>query len=263
MKRLLVAAVAASLAVLIALPAFAITNGQPDGDDHPYVGLAVFDEADGPAWRCSGTLVSPTIFLTAGHCTDGAVAARVWFHEDVDADAEDYPAGGGSAVEGTPHTHPQYNPNAFYLFDVGVVVLDDPVEMDKYGELPDEGAVDALFSGKGKKDKGITAVGYGLQRINPVFLQGDRIRLRADLNIVDIHGTAGIPAGTSMMVSGDAKKGGTCFGDSGGPQFQRGTNTVLAVTSFGLNGNCAGVGGGYRIDQPDDLEWLATFLGGD
>ncbi len=52
----------------------------------------------------------------------------------------------------------------------------------------------------------------------------------------------------------------TIFGDSGGPQFLNDTNIVAAVTSFGLNGNCAGIGGGYRVDTADDLAWLAGFL---
>jgi secreted trypsin-like serine protease len=62
-------------------------------------------------------------------------------------------------------------------------------------------------------------------------------------------------------VGGDASAtGGTCFGDSGGPIFLADTNVVAAVSSFGLNGNCAGSGGGYRVDAADDLDWLATFL---
>ncbi len=64
--------------------ASAITNGQPDNSRHPFVGLLVFDSAPGvPGWRCSGALISPTVVLTAGHCTDGAVAARFWTYEDM------------------------------------------------------------------------------------------------------------------------------------------------------------------------------------
>jgi len=68
--------------------ASAITNGQPDGNNHPYVGLVVFDVLDGngnqvPSHRCSASLLTPTVVLTAGHCTDGTYAARIWFDEIV------------------------------------------------------------------------------------------------------------------------------------------------------------------------------------
>ena len=86
MRRLFIALVAAALAVIMASPAKAITNGEPDRGRHPYVGLAVFDVivngTPQPSHRCSGSLLSPTVFLTAGHCTDGTVAARVWFAEE-------------------------------------------------------------------------------------------------------------------------------------------------------------------------------------
>jgi hypothetical protein len=86
-KKTLVVAISVIAILMIAVgPVAAITNGQPDGNNHPYVGLLVFDVAPGqPAWRCSGSLIAPTVVLTAGHCTDGAVAARVWFYEDVTA----------------------------------------------------------------------------------------------------------------------------------------------------------------------------------
>lgn len=72
-----------------------------------------------------------------------------------------------------------------------------------------------------------------LQQINPVFVKGYRVRLKATLNLVDLNGTAGIPRGTSIMLSGNANTGGTCFGDSGGPIFSDNTNIIVAVTSFG------------------------------
>ncbi len=102
----------------------AVTYGELDGDGHPYVGLMVANDANGnPMWRCSGTLLSPTLFLTAGHCTEApAVSATVWFEADVDSVAN-YPFPGPTTVSGTTYTHPDYDPNAFFLADVGVVVL--------------------------------------------------------------------------------------------------------------------------------------------
>lgn len=276
MKRILVFAGAAVLAVAIAIPVLGINYGSPDNGEHPYVGLAVFDDADGnPLWRCSGTLISPAVFLTAGHCTERpAVRASIWFDEDVESGIPEngYPFGGrgSNAVDGTAYTHPQYNPNAFYLYDLGIVLLDKPVRgIGQFGALPGPGILDTLASQRGLQDVTIEAVGYGLQDIvdnpvwGPIFIEAQRVRMKADLQVVDLNGTAGIPAGTSVMVSGDASHGGTCFGDSGGPQFLgTNSNVVVAVTSFGLNGNCSGVGGGYRVDQPDDLAFIAACLEG-
>ena len=63
----------------------------------------------------------------------------------------------------------------------------------------------------------------------------------------------------AILTSHDASLGGTCFGDSGGPNFIGTSNVVGAVTSFGTTDTCEGHNGAYRVDQPDDLEWLATF----
>ena len=67
-KLFLIVIVVVGLTLASLSAAYAIVFGWPDGDDHPYVGMMVADDADGPAWRCSGTLISPTVFLTAGHC---------------------------------------------------------------------------------------------------------------------------------------------------------------------------------------------------
>jgi len=80
MNKLILALGFSPILTLMAANVAAITNGQPDGDNHPYVGLLVFDDIpDRPAWRCSGALIAPNVVLTAGHCTDGAVAARYWY----------------------------------------------------------------------------------------------------------------------------------------------------------------------------------------
>lgn len=237
----------------------AIKYGALDNNAHPYVGLMVAQTANGtPLWRCSGTLMSPTIFLTAGHCTE-APAARVeiWFDADVDAGipGNGYPNNG--TADGVPQTHPQYNPNAFFLYDLGVVVLNAPVVMPAYGALPQLNSLDQLATQRGLQNTRFTAVGYGLQFINPVFVQSDRVRMSANPQLIQIN--TGYTGDFSLLLSNNHSTGGTCFGDSGGPNFVGASNVVGGVTSFGINGNCAGTGGVYRVDRADDLTWLATF----
>jgi hypothetical protein len=249
--------------LLVTGPVAAITDGGPDGNGHPYVGLMVAQDGDGnPLWRCSGTLLSPTIFLTAGHCTEAPAAhVEIWFDADVQSGvpANGYPYTG--QVGGTPHTHPQYNPDAFYLYDLGVVVLDKPVEMAQYGALPALNVLDSLKTQRGQKDLGFTAVGYGLQKSFPDAAswknESYKIRMVAYPKLIQIN--TGFTGDGSLLLSNNANTGGTCFGDSGGPNFVDSTNVVGGVTSFGLNGTCGGTGGVYRVDRADDLGWLATF----
>src|SRR5215207_9989182 len=124
----------------------AVTDGELDGNRHPYVGLMVAQDANGnPLWRCSGTLLNSTLFLTAGHCTEAPAAhAEIWFAADVESGIPEngYPNKGD--VGGKTYTHPQYNPNAFYLYDLGVVVLNKPMKMNKYGALPQQDVLDRL-----------------------------------------------------------------------------------------------------------------------
>lgn len=255
----LLAALLVGLA-LLATPAGAVTDGVPDtGNEYPFVGLMVAQDADGePLWRCSGTLISPTLFLTAGHCTYGADHVEIWFDQDVESGIPEngYPYEGD--VGGTPYTHPEYDDAAFYLHDLGVVVLDEPVNVAEYGQLPSLGQLDTLSPGARTV---FTAVGYGLQKSFPDAAswkeQADRVRMISRPHLVQIN--RGIVGNDSLLLSNNARTGGTCFGDSGGPNFIGDTNVIAGVTSFGLNSTCAGTGGVYRIDRADDLDWLATF----
>jgi secreted trypsin-like serine protease len=266
MRKILVTlAAAALLATALAVPAVAVTDGELDGNGHPYVGLMVAQDADGhPMWRCSGTLLSPTVFLTAGHCTEAPAAhVEIWFDADVQngVPANGYPNTGD--VGGTPYTHPDYNPNAFFVRDVGVVVLDTPMNMSEYGALPARDQLDALKTRRGTQDVTFTAVGYGLQMAFPDAAawkeHNVKIRMVAHpkLNQINVPGFTG---DFSLLLSNNASTGGTCFGDSGGPNFLGRSNVVAGVTSFGINPTCAGTGGVFRMDRSWSLDWVSSFL---
>lgn len=234
----------------------AVTDGELDNGRHPHVGIMVaFDNTGG--WRCSGTLLSPTVFLTAGHCTDGAVGkVQLWFSDTVEGNPN-YPYTGD--VTGTAYTHPLYPTAPFFVNDVGVVVLDTPVYLDTYGVLPAENQLDALKTQRGQQEVWFTAVGYGLQQINPVFIEAERTRMLARPHLIQIN-VPGFTGDFSLLLSNNHSTGGTCFGDSGGPNFLNDTNIVAGVTSFGINGNCAGTGGVFRMDRANALNFVLPFL---
>ncbi len=270
----LLAALAGALAIGI-VPAGAITDGELDGEGHPYVGLMVAKNASGvPLWRCSGTLLSSRVFLTAGHCTEAPAASiEIWFDAGpiprgnlpttpgtACAGFTGYPCTGDAT--GTPHTHPDYDPDRFFVRDLGVVVIDaaDAQTRATYGVLPQQDQLDALKTQRGKQDVTFTAVGYGLQKINPVFVEQARVRMVAYPRLIQIN-VPGFVGDFSMLLSNNASTGGTCFGDSGGPNFLGNSNVVAGVTSFGINGNCAGTGGVYRLDRSWNLTWLENTFG--
>ncbi|WP_114796727.1 trypsin-like serine protease [Gaiella occulta] len=279
MRRMLVLFALLGTLLVVAVPASAITDGELDGNGHPYVGLMLAKSAAGePLWRCSGTLMSERVFLTAGHCTEAPAAGiEIFFAPgpiQVDPNYVSVARGGSGCantavtgypchgdVGGTPYTHPQYDPNAFYRFDLGVVVLDRPHPMAAYGALPQQDVLDRLKTKRGTQDVTFTAVGYGLQKAFPDAAswktQADRVRMVAHPRLIQIN--TGFTGDGSLLLSNNASTGGTCFGDSGGPNFVGASNVVAGVTSFGLNGTCGGTGGVYRVDRADDLGWLSTF----
>src|SRR5215218_10844502 len=149
MRRFILAATL--LATLIAAaPAGAITNGTPDGNKHPNVGGLVAPAAysDGTWIYCSGTLISPTVFLTAAHCGEDGEEVRVTFDTAYEA--------GDVTYTGTFEADPLYGGAQNDPHDIAVVVLDEPVVGIEPAQLPEAGSLSSLPRGQR-----LTAVGYG------------------------------------------------------------------------------------------------------
>lgn len=259
-------------------PALAIQNGIHDGDAHPYVVICVFDLDIGgtptPAWRTTGFLISPTVVITAGHGTYGTVGARVSNDSYIPPMQNppiltEYPFPGSWATEAAEiYTHPDYlaTPTGrglpmFDAYDIGIIVLSEPIELDKYAELPEAGFVDTL-----RKYAPVELVGYGSTSqergggVDPYNAwQWDRYRNFANANLIPSND---VISDMFLKVSSNEGKGtgGTTFGDSGGPILNAGTNVVLGLTSFGTNVNCSGVGYDQRLDRQDILEWIESIM---
>jgi hypothetical protein len=260
------------LLLVLTIPASAITNGELDGEDHPHVVLMVADSNgtmyDG--WRCSATMLTPTVVLTAGHCTaddpdpawGDVTAIRIFTESDVQNGDNSYPlCGGDNCIEAIDwDTHPLYPSAPFFFHDVGVIILPEPgFDSGVFGELPVVDQLDQLKRRRGRQETWFTAVGYGLQRINPVFIEAEKVRMYSEPKLIQIN-TPGFTGDFSLLLSNNHATGGTCFGDSGGPNFLTDTNIVAGVTSFGLNGNCAGTGGVFRMDRQDVLDFVNGYL---
>ena len=289
MRRLLL--LAALCAFFGALPtsAPAITGGQPDGNGHPYVAYL-----DNGVFACSGTLVSPTVLITAAHCFSDSTSAfgknsvtgaslvratfdpnlintpraqRVWFFGSYYFDPQFKLRGGG----GLP---------GFDTHDVAVVIftaqgcavppnqmgtnscgpIPAGVTQGKYGALPTQGLVDTLPMGTG-----VDFVGFGVQDFvngggpcggpcKPVA--GDRFtRFFAPSTLIASDNSI-----SDEFIKYHVNKGGTCFGDSGGPDLLGGTNIILADNSFVTNGQCNGVGYSYRLDTRQALSFITSTV---
>ena len=272
--------IVASLALVGAMLGFApgasaITGNYVKDFEHPFVGLAVFYDAKGEfLGRCSGSLISPTVFLTAGHCVEGATTARVYFQQDAGANYDpeteldpitgypDYCAAGTLGV--TCATSDElysygYPTTSLDRKDVGLLILDQPIALAEYGKLAVAGSLDVLATKRGRQSLTFTNSGYGLTYTNPHITISYRERLMSSTQLVNL--TSALTYGFNLQTSNNRRPGtgGTCFGDSGGPVFYGGytSNIIVGVTSFGLSEwVCQGVDFAYRTDQTAVLAWI-------
>jgi len=254
MRRLIV--IVASLLLLALVPgsAGAITGGQKDTQNqYPFVGLlAFYDDEDEYMHRCSGTLISPTVVLTAAHCTDGTATAYAYFQVEVPDDFRENPTG----VFGTTYTHPDFSSNTLDN-DVGVVLLDETVNLSEYPVLAPEGFLSELKAEHEIQDDTFVNVGYGLlDGWPPPNLVDNEDRWYSSspyrgLTQNNLHLLQN-PVATG--------EGGTCFGDSGGPHFWKDTLIIVSVTSWG-DAICRSNDMTQRLDIASVLDWLEEEFG--
>lgn len=141
--------------------------------------------------------------------------------------------------------------------DLGVLELHGGLAAPVYGRLPAAGLLDDVA--KGTPGASFTVVGYGLTEAGPNPERGVDARRTATVALMNLNGVNGVGLGEASEFS-KPSTGGVCSGDSGGPIFQGDTTVITAVVSFTTDSTCSGVTGGYRLDQPDDLTFLGTYV---
>jgi Trypsin len=290
MRRVVLVLATMALAILLAGGvAQAIINGEPDRgpNSHPYVGalVSVLPSGEFKGQRiplCSGTLISPKVFLTAGHCTDYMIKKNLPTYVSFDPT---YEPGASRLIKGTPYLHPKYclptpedkgkcrlppeRPEKVgtlprdFRYDVGVAVLEEPVRMATYGALPKAGLVDTLKEGKRLTTVGYGARGFDLISKPPLQPQPRPLdkRYRATVRLLntkspDIGEMFVKTTGVSLI----KREGeGICYGDSGGPLFLPDQQTIVGVTSWGSPRVCRGPAYFQRVDLPRVLKWVRSF----
>ena len=297
--RSIAAATAAALALTssTALSAQAITGGDRDDANHySKVGMIVFYE-NGGRFRCTATLVSPKVLLTAAHCTAGtsgktivnfspviaeqppsgipaAADAKVGY-TDPDGDGIIVDSRGRDWYTGAAYAHPQYSDftDLTNWNDVGVVVLDKPITNLSPALIAPVGTLDSIAKSKLSSTL-FRIVGYGteVRKYQPVPEDANQGKKPTPQSYPLVRRYADAPGqklGPQILqVNGNINDtrgtGGSCFGDSGGPTFYPGGGAagekIVTVTSYGYTANCRYLDGLQRVDIAVVQNWLVPIV---
>ena len=266
----------AALVVIISTsPARAITNGFPDTTNtFSNVGAVVAVGADGQAFQiCSGTLISPTVFLTVAHCA-------LYFNDFLAPEGFKLYISFGNPIPILELTDvntlipvTQFIPNPEYVQatdthpfnphhgsdpgDMAVIVLPELVTQGiTPAVLPTLGLLDELAVKNALHGVLFTDVGYGSQdrlgtQSNPMP------RMFAFSAFKSLQ-----PGFLQLSINPVLNNGGACFGDSGGPNFLRvnGAPILMAIASVGGDHVCRSTSGNYRLDTATARDFLKDYV---
>jgi hypothetical protein len=249
---------------LTAAPAPAITYGERDGNGHPNVGavIAEWREPGVKEQLCSGTLIDAKVFLTAAHCTAfleslGIPKDQIWvsFAQDVD------PVDPKTLIRGSWVTNPAYNQRQSDPADLAVILLRKPGPAAP-ASLPTAGLFDQMAKQNGLNGQTFTAVGYGVHEPQtgggpPTFpYDGERWRSVSEFSALN-------DAWLRLSQNDATSDGGTCYGDSGGPNFLGSgaseTNIVASVTVTG-DAMCLATNTTLRLDTASARSFLGQYV---
>lgn len=256
MKMSQLCRVAATLLVLTGANAQAITHGTFDGNKHPATGALVDYDSRGTSYAfCTGTLISPTVMLTAAHCNPGVAQVKVTFESAVQNAAVMY--------VGRYSAHPNYRAGQNDPHDIAVIVFDQPIPGITPARLPTLGLFDTLKSNGMLAATRYTAVGFGGQertfddKGKPYIAYEDKRE-----NAVSSFGALN-PAWLRLNQNSATGNAGTCFGDSGGPNFLgsgSAETTVIAGTTITGDTQCVQSNVVYRLDTESARSFLKDFV---
>jgi Trypsin len=282
---------AVAIAVVWAGPAPAMTGGQLDGgppdfvEHHPNVGALLVKVSNSELRQvCSGSVLSPTEFVTAGHCTAFLTAFLTALGPDAEPKDNVFvsfesnlrnpplvgPIDPTTKIPATDLvTDPRFrtNPAESKAYDdVGVVHLQSAVDRTPV-KLPTAGSLDAQAAGGGLRGHIFETVGYGDNFIDRsvkspqavVFKIGARVFTTLPFMsltpyFLKLQGNTNATSNTTD-VDPATGLGGACFGDSGGPTFDPGTGLQVAVTTAGPP-TCQSVNEDQRLDTASVLAFL-------
>jgi len=246
----------------------AITYGVVDSNNtYSNVGAFIVQSPTGQIFPiCSGTLIAPNVFLTASHCTQyftstlqpAGYTAYVSFDKSI-------PFGNLTSTKTKllavdyVVTNPNYNQSQSDSGDIGVLILHSNVKGITPAVLPTCGLLDQLAAQNGLKDAVFTASGYGLQ--NRVV--GGGVPYFQDLNPIprmySFSSFNSLNGGYIRLSQNPSTgNGGTCFGDSGGPNFLT-VNGQLILAAITITGDsvCRSTNVDYRLDTVSAQGFLA------